>query len=54
MRAFKYTEASIYSAQIQKREDDLSNHPSLLMWHGKTLIYTGDDELGKKHLKQAI
>jgi len=54
MRAFKFDEASSYSAQIQKKADDLANHPLFLMWRGKTLIYTGADVLGKKHLQQAM
>ena len=54
MRAFKFEEASTYSAQIQKSGSELGNHPLFLMWRGKTLIYTGAEVLGKKHLQQAM
>ena len=54
MRAFKFEEANTYSARIQKSGEDLANHPLFLMWRGKTLIYTGAEVLGKKHLQQAM
>ena len=54
MKAYKFEEASTYSAQVMKLSTNLANNPQLLCTRGKVLIYTGADVIGKKHLTQAM
>ena len=55
MRDFKFEEANIYSARLQKTTGKtVFNHPKFLMWRGKVLIYTGNVVTGNKYLAQAM
>mmetsp|Transcript_16038 Transcript_16038/g.24894 ORF Transcript_16038/g.24894 Transcript_16038/m.24894 type:complete len:130 (+) Transcript_16038:496-885(+) len=54
MKAFKFAEADKFSATIMKRPSELSNHPKFLYWRGRTLIYNGNETLGKKFFQQAL
>lgn len=54
MKAYKFDEANTYTAQLMKRGNDLPNHPKILSWRGRVLIYTGNEALGRKHFVQAL
>ena len=54
MRDYRYDEANTFSANVMKKPNDIPNHPRILCWRGKVLIYIGADVVGKKHLTQAL
>jgi len=45
------TDAVSYSTKVQEKFIDQSE---FLFWRGRILIYNGQTEVGKKHIKQAL
>jgi len=45
------TDCISYSTKVQQK---FIEHPEFLFWRGRILLYNGQLEMGKKHLKQAL
>ena len=45
------TDAIRFTTQIQEKFID---HPLFLFWRGRVLIYNGQLDMGKKHIRQAL
>jgi tetratricopeptide (TPR) repeat protein len=45
------TDAVSYSTKVQEK---FIEQPEFLFWRGRILIYNGQTEVGKKHIKQAL
>ena len=54
MKAFKFEEASTYSAKVIKEKESIANHPRVLSSRGRVLLFTGNEAMGKKFLQQAL
>jgi DnaJ family protein C protein 7 len=53
-KSYQFEEANKYSADVMKTQGDICNHPRILCWRGKVLVYNGNEALGKKHFTQAL